>query len=527
MNLQTQFLLQNAHFALNLFAGFIFFAIFWLYFDAWSIQKKIRNILRFLGFLFLASSYLTHAVYVEQSIISQPLFSHYIITTITVLTKIIGFGLLIISLFLDPLQKRPIYKNTHAVAITSLPGVIPVFFLPPLAAGVGFLFLRRATIGLENHLKPVAYAFFIIAFSELFSLSVLFRDTTNVQLSSMVAPFGILWVIEHVLLLIALLILRKWVFTYLLKRLQTQLFMIFTAATLGIFLVTTVAFTSLLLQNLQSTALSHLKTDVHVLSYAIESKKEQIRSDAEVIAQNPALSTAIIGDRATLRQLASSALVTKKHADLVILSEKGQVLARGEDPERIGDSMSNDPLVKRAQMKAAVSSVFVREGVLAPDVMIRAAVPVIDGDKVVGIVVASSAIDTAFLDGIKEATQLDASVYAGNIRSATTYIHPDGKSRWIGIKEETEQVKRKVLRDNEIYTGDVTILNIPYFGAYAPLTDIDNTSVGMLFVGQEQVSVLQAAARSIELTFLIAVVLLLISIVPSYIIARYLSGQLK
>jgi len=49
----------------------------------------------------------------------------------------------------------------------------------------------------------------------------------------------------------------------------------------------------------------------------------------------------------------------------------------------------------------------------------------------------------------------------------------------------------------------------------------------MLFVGKEQTSVLQAASRSIELTFIVAVTLIVFSMIPAFLIAKYITYQVK
>jgi ABC-type spermidine/putrescine transport system permease subunit I len=62
---------------------------------------------------------------------------------------------------------------------------------------------------------------------------------------------------------------------------------------------------------------------------------------------------------------------------------------------------------------------------------------------------------------------------------------------------------------------------------YQPLKDINNNVIGMLFIGQPQSSVLQSASRSIQLTFIVAVALLALAIVPAYWMSRYIARQLE
>jgi sensor histidine kinase regulating citrate/malate metabolism len=199
---------------------------------------------------------------------------------------------------------------------------------------------------------------------------------------------------------------------------------------------------------------------------------------------------------------------------------------RGDDPDKVGGSLSDDRLVKEALEGNTQAAVVTKDGVIAPEVSVRGAAPIKSGDKVIGAVILGTLIDNAFVDGLKEATGLDASVYADNIRSATTFVAPDGKSRWIGIKEETDEVKKNVLVDGVAYIGSVEILNVPYHAAFAPLKNIDNNPVGMLFVGRPQVTLLQSAGKSIELTFTVTVVLLIMSVVPAYLVSKYIIDQI-
>jgi hypothetical protein len=528
--IEVQFLLQNAHFALNLFAALVFFSAAWLYFDAWSVKKEFKETLKISGLFILSLSFVTHATQIEQTILANPIFGGNGITLVSIVLRILGYGLLCAGLLIDPLQKRPGEEKHTTTGAYAIWGVTSFFaILSPILAGLtGLLYLKRATIGLENHLKPVAFSFFILSIHELLSLAQYFQNTNNVTIFNLVAPFAPLWIIQHLFLLAATILLGRWVFAYLLKRLQTQLFMIFTSLTLVIFLLTTVTFTYLLLRNLENDALSHLTTDVNILAYSIDSKKNEILSDTQVAADNPTLKKAINdNDRKALRDIASSLLLSKKESFLVITASNGSVLMRGDDPERFGDSISADSLFQKAANGESASSVVTRDGVLAPTVSLRAAVPIMDNNTIIGTVILGTDIDNTYVDEVKRATKLDASVYGGNKRSATTFISADQKSRWVGIAEENGSIKKTVLVDGKPFVGTSNILNTPYLSAFLPLKDADNVPVGMLFVGREKIEILQTAGKSIELTFIISAILLLLCIIPAYLISKFIAGQIK
>jgi len=536
--LLAQFLLVNVHFVLSLLAALVIFAVAWLYFDAWLNNKDFKDGYKLLGFILLTISFVVQSTLIEQSLLEHALLGSETMVIIRSFFRITGYLTLIIGQIIVPLQPLPEYRKKKAKKRSTKVFILPLigiaatelssFLFPILAIITAFLYLRRATVGLEHHLKQIALGFIILSFSELVGLAYLFRSTDNITISNLVAPFGPLWIFERFLLAVAVFILGRWVWSYLLKRFETQLFMIFTTSVLTIFLLTTIFFTFATLSNLRGDILESLKTDVGVLSYTIESKKAEALSDVQVIAQNAEIIAAVTeSDRKKLSDLVVPILLAKKQASLVIVSDTGAILMKAEEPERVGGSLSNDILISEALSENEITSIVTKEGVIAPIVAVRAATPIISENEVIGAVMVGVDIDNAFVDGVKKATGLDASIYADNIRSATTFIAPDGKSRWIGIKEETEKVKSAVLVNGEIYTGSVQLLNVPYFAAYAPVKNIDNNPVGMLFVGRPEVSILQTASSSIELTFITTAVLLILSIFPSYFVSKYIVSQIS
>lgn len=527
--LLTQFVLVDSHFVLSLLAALVFFAIAWLYFDA-------RDRLFFFGFLLLAISFVAGAVIIDQALLAQSILGPGVAELIKNIFRILGYLALITGHVVVPLQPLP-NKGKHIIE-DSVRGVVgfgtvrstlnAIFLLPVLAAATGFLYLRRATVGLENHLKPIALGFFLLSISELFGLSVLFRGTNNIALLNLVGPFGIFWVLERVFLLFSIFIFGRWVFGYLLKRFDTQLFMILATSSLLIFLTTTIFFTYATLNNLTQEAFDSLKIDSGVLSYSVESKKAELVSSAETIAQNPDIALAITaGDKKKISDITSPILLAKKESSLVVATSSGEILFKAEDPEFSGGSLSDNPLVKRAIGGSEASGISTKDGVTAPVVVISAAVPVKDSTGTVGAIMVGFDVDNAFVDGIRSATGLDTSIYADNVRSATTFVAPDGVSRYIGIKEEKPEIKKMVLSDGKSFTGSVNILNVPYFANYSPLLDADGNPVGMLFTGRPQVGILQTAAHSIELTFLVTAALLILSLIPSYLISKYISNQIR
>ncbi len=540
----AQFYLQNLHFALNIFVAMVMSWCFWLYLDVWMPRKTISGGFKVLGFFLLTFSFLVHAFNLETTILTNSFLPDSIYKSSLLASRILGYLFISLGLLMEPSLPNPLKTknskktedsklNTRSNLMLSagLPSlglkysVLGVLSLPIIAAATGLLFLYKATIGLEFHLRRVALAFFGLSLYELLSTRELFTDSSNVSIFRLVAPFGIIWWAEHITLILSSLLLAKWVFGYLLKRLQSQLYIFFSMSILFIFIASTLSFTSLLLGNIEKEALNQIEVNAKVLIYSLEGKKEELASDTLVFSKDSKVIEAIAGDqKSNLAKLASSYLVDKKLSFLVITNDKGQVIARGEETERVGDSLSSNSLVKRALVGKPASSITVRDGVLSSDILVTSAFPVAGGG---GVIYSGSAIDNAFLDGINKATGLASSIYGSNQISATTLTAEDGTTRRIGLVETNKKITSKVLGLGENFVGASDFLNTPYFSAYLPLKDVDNTNVGMLFVGKPQITVLSTAGRSIQASFVIAGILWLLAAIPSFLISGFISKQLK
>lgn len=527
--IEVQLILQIANFAINLFAGLIFLACGWLYFDSWRNKKSPKVLLIVIGFIFLGFAFAVSSADVANISVNISAYSDYL-KFISSFAKTFGFFLLSLGLLLEPLGKKPVYQASSLQAgYFSIQAKPLLFFFPPVLSFItGILYLRKGYFGLENHLKPVGFSFILISLSE----SLIFISNTlplkNIISYNLLSGFGPLWIIQNIIFLSAVILLAKWVFGYLLKRVQTQLVIIISSVSLVIFLFTTAVFSLILLGNIQKDTYSQLKSDAGILDYSLKNKQQEALSDAKFIAGNQDLKKAITEtDKKKIKELVSAFILNKKASSLLVVSGEGVVLARGEEPDRTGDSLSQDLVFKRALEKGEVASFKTDNSALAPVVSVFSASVISDNGEKLGVVMVSYDIDSAFTDGVKESTNLDVSIYSGNVRSATTFVSPDGKSRWTGIKEENKNITETVLKKGQYFTGEVNILNSFYLSVFAPVKDMDNNPIGMIYVGKDYLDVLSVVAASVELTFLFIAISMLLWLIPTFLISRYIANQFK
>ncbi len=125
-----------------------------------------------------------------------------------------------------------------------------------------------------------------------------------------------------------------------------------------------------------------------------------------------------------------------------------------------------------------------------------------NGELLVGMNLA----DQNMVDYIKNTAALEATVFAGNTRIATTIIKNDETQ--IGTTLDPT-IAEKVLNQKLPYTGKAEILGDPYLVAYTPIINDQDEVVGALFVGKSIVSI-YTVQKQIVLSIIILGIVLLI-----------------
>src|SRR5882762_7859502 len=185
-----QFFAQNAHFAIYLFAALVCSGIAWLYIDAWSNRHKLKELCKWVGFASLGLSFLAQATVIEQSVLGRSLLGH-VTSGLIIIFRLVGYAGIITGNLIDPLQavpqnkglvfdepeekkddspatKQPADSATDqptakaSLGIASFISLSSKWLLPAGGLTVAVLYWRRATTGLERHLKPIARGFLLL-----------------------------------------------------------------------------------------------------------------------------------------------------------------------------------------------------------------------------------------------------------------------------------------------------------------------------------------------------------------------------
>jgi hypothetical protein len=531
----------NIHFAIQLFGSISFAIMVYVLLISWKGGKETKIIIRAVGFTLLAIYFALNSAG-EVSDLNTPLLLQSI--------KFLGLLITAVSFFKDRLQlipgqsgnnqqtpntqegtnklpdkpktvsqTKPSFALITGPILTTISTVLSIANLVLFIAITVRVFIKH-TKGLESELKNCFRAFAILLLAEFLTIFGLFGKTDNIILSTLTSNFGPLWLVSHVLEFTAFVFLAIYAWGYLRFRIGSQVIGAFITASLFIFVLTTFAFTSLLVRVMQQNSIENLEKNLRTLEYAINRLQDQSLATAKVVASNQSIKDAISNqDYQTLTSLLENQIVSSNLDFLVAVNTSGFVLARGEETETSNEQLSQNPTVSfTLEENQGRTNISTREWVNAPQVLIESATP-IEG---LGAIYAGYIIDNAFADGLKEATGLEVTVFGGNVRSATTLVGVDNESRLIGTLETNNTIKQAVLEQGQTYSGLSRAFHKEYISAYGPLTNYKDETLGMMFVGYPSIVLFNAAHSSMNITFYITMVIAILSFIPAYLLAKFI-----
>ncbi len=120
----------------------------------------------------------------------------------------------------------------------------------------------------------------------------------------------------------------------------------------------------------------------------------------------------------------------------------------------------------------------------------------------------------ALVDNVKEATNIDVTIFFGNIRYMTSLVGESG-NKMIGTKASDEVVNIVINQGQEYFTQNADIYGQKYFGYYMPLANSDGEVVGMIFTGMPRAD---ARAQIFSILGLIVAIVVVTGVIGAIIL---------
>jgi len=284
--------------------------------------------------------------------------------------------------------------------------------------------------------------------------------------------------------------------------------------------VSTVFSIQTLNEKLESDQLKLVESSAKVAAKSFNDLSAKAENYASTLANNHLLLQGLqSGDQAVIGQAVDPVfkdLTQKEDLDVLEIGDaNGTVLYRAHAPEKFGDSKKDDVLIQKAL--SGTTAWGVAEG--SSGFAVRAVLPVQAGDQVIGTVMTGFGFDNAVVDGIKDISGVEATIFVGNKRVATTITDEKGE-RQVGTTQDDPQILDTVLKKKENYTGEAEVLGKPYLVCYQPILDSKGDALGMLFVGLNQEDVLAFKSRFVLLQSVIGIVGLAVALSMAFFFVR-------
>ena len=143
------------------------------------------------------------------------------------------------------------------------------------------------------------------------------------------------------------------------------------------------------------------------------------------------------------------------------------------------------------------------------------------GDIIGTVVTGYTFENSNFLDELKALHNTELTIFANDIRIATT-ITQNGE-RAVGTSLN-ENIAKTVLEEGNTYTGKADILGVPHITEYVPLRNTEGEIVGVVFAGLSEAAANKATRDSI---LHMAAAAILIIAICAFILFRFMNKNIK
>jgi two-component system NtrC family sensor kinase len=270
-----------------------------------------------------------------------------------------------------------------------------------------------------------------------------------------------------------------------------------------------------------------------------------------------------------LRKDLEKTLRREKLDVLTVVDKNGNVICRGRNPGLSGDNLIGDKFIAHAVRSRQIVSgtdIVSKERLLqeSPDLaaqalmdvtptpkakprenrqetsgmMLKTAVPIFDDENnFQGVMLGGILLNRNFeiVDKIKEIVHEKeiykgreigtATIFQNDLRISTNVKNQDGTRAITTLV--SEEVYDAVLKRGERFVGDAFVVNAWYIAAYEPIRDVDNTIIGILYVGVLK-QPFDDVLRNTLITFLgIALGGIILIVLVSIQLAKRISRPLK
>lgn len=366
---------------------------------------------------------------------------------------------------------------------------------------------------LQNLFPLLGYVFFVISligsiFHRLPESNVLFFRQISLD-------YSWLWHAITYTFLATFVLIGIWAWNFIKIRRLLKIFVVFLSAIILVAATGSLIFNIFLFNIVEKNNLDLMERGAETQELIMTDRSNVSMLIAGLMAKDEGIRSLVDSDDYDSILNNTTDYLDKTNVDRIrVYNKYGEIIVSPTEERDRGRVLSEDILLSYAIIeKSPVKSFELGKGVLADVMLVRSFYPIIEGNEVRGAVEVGYEFDNAFTDYSKSQTGLDATIYSGSKRSATTILTLDNVSRWIGSEEIDARVLEKVLVNGQDVRVDTDRLGITYYSAYKPIRNINGEVIGMVSVGIPTNILFEDARQQLLSVFLIISIIALLSAV--------------
>ncbi|HBR01749.1 MAG TPA: hypothetical protein DD738_03980, partial [Ruminiclostridium sp.] len=264
-----------------------------------------------------------------------------------------------------------------------------------------------------------------------------------------------------------------------------------------------------------------VESSINDLNKQIQFMLERSKRNAISISQNYRLMNALSNQNFDQMKSVLDDLNQSLEADTISITDlKGNVMIRQHEPSKLGDN-----ILKQANVQQALEGKVLTT--LEPGALVklscRTGAPVRNenGDIIGTVVTGYTFENSEFLDELKALHNTELTIFANDVRIATTVMQ--NGERAVGTLLD-ENIAKVVLEDGKPYTGKADILGASHITKYVPLRNTEGKVVGAVFAGLSEADINKAAIDFI-LHMVIAAILIIATC--AFILVQFINKSIK
>ena len=296
------------------------------------------------------------------------------------------------------------------------------------------------------------------------------------------------------------------------SRLGIRILIVTNALLLGLAIIITATFTSLMTQMGRDALTDLADATANVLSYTLQSRITETRMIADMLDEDPDFAELIeTGDGAGIEAYWDS-LLKSPGIFGVFANAQGEVIHVTDDCE-----------LTQAGIQHAVATGQNNVYVDGDHYMYYLSNILYDGGS---ISIGYEFNDYATVDAIASQTGGQVTIFCDNVRVASSLVDESG-NRSVGTTMD-ETIYQRVIVNNEHYVDNVDIYGITYRAEYIPFQDGSGKTVGALFAGFPNTELAQQRDNATLTGIFIAIGMVIIAVITMFVFERkMISGPIR